>query len=66
MPRWFFYFLLLDSPWKLINPVHVAYVQKIWSETLLNVLCTVALRDDPIFALVCLLFHWTPVLMLKR
>ncbi|KAI6029631.1 hypothetical protein BKA83DRAFT_4123109 [Pisolithus microcarpus] len=41
-----------SPPWKLANPLHVAYVQKIWAETFPNIKCTVALRNDPIFALV--------------
>ncbi|KAI6025354.1 hypothetical protein BKA83DRAFT_4492103 [Pisolithus microcarpus] len=52
LPRWIFYYSSLDSPWKLANPLHVAYVQKIWAKTFPNIKCTVALRNDPIFALV--------------
>ncbi|KAI6124317.1 hypothetical protein EV401DRAFT_1886342 [Pisolithus croceorrhizus] len=40
------------SPWKLANPLHVAHVQKLWAETFPNIKCMVALRNDPIFALV--------------
>ncbi|KAI6094557.1 hypothetical protein EDD16DRAFT_1721568 [Pisolithus croceorrhizus] len=52
LPRWIFYFSSLDSPWKLANPLHVAHVQKLWAETFPNIKCMVALRNDPIFALV--------------
>ncbi|KAI5985251.1 hypothetical protein EDD15DRAFT_2200712 [Pisolithus albus] len=52
IPHWIFYFSSLDSPWKLANPIHVTYIQKLWNETFPNVKCTVALRNEPIFALV--------------
>jgi len=62
IPRWIFYYSSLNSVWKLAIPQHVAHVQKLWNETFLNVPCTVTLHDDPIFALVCILFHPTPIL----
>ncbi|KAI6016822.1 hypothetical protein PISMIDRAFT_113163 [Pisolithus microcarpus 441] len=52
IPHWIFYFSSLNSPWKLANPVHVTYIQKVWNETFLNVKCMVALCNKPIFALV--------------
>ena len=55
MPCWIFYFASLDSPWKLINSAHVLFAQKLWNKTFLKINCTVTLRNDPIFALVCLL-----------
>jgi len=56
MPRWFYYFFALDSPWKLTNPTYVAYVQRLWDQTFPKIKCVVALRNEPIFALVSLLF----------
>ena len=55
MPHWIFYFASLDSPWRLINSAHVLFAQKLWNKTFLKINCTVTLRNDPIFALVCLL-----------
>ena len=63
IPQWIFYYSSLNSPWKLTNPDYVDHVQKLWDKTITNVPCTVALCDEPIFALVSLLFHWTPMLM---
>ena len=62
IPWWIFYFSALDSPWKLANSEHVTRVQKIWDQTFPDVPCTVALRDEPIFALVCLFFCPTLIL----
>ena len=62
IPHWIFYYSSLNSVWKLAIPQHVAHVQKLWNETFPNVPHTVALHDNPIFALVCILFHLTPIL----
>ncbi|KAI6038231.1 hypothetical protein EDC04DRAFT_2604149 [Pisolithus marmoratus] len=54
-------------PWKLANPLHVAYVQKIWAETFPSIKCTVALCNDPIFALICpLAFHLVTILIISE
>ena len=62
IPRWIFYFSALDSPWKLANSEHVTCVQKIWDQTFPDVPRTVALCDEPIFALVRLFFCLTLIL----
>ncbi|KAI6018988.1 hypothetical protein BKA83DRAFT_4495801 [Pisolithus microcarpus] len=61
IPWWIFYFSSLNSPWKLANPLHITYVQKVWNETFLNIKCMVALRNEPIFALIC-----SPVFLLSK
>ena len=63
IPRWIFFYSSLDSPWKLAKSEYVTRVQKIWDQTLPDFPFTVALRDEPIFALVRLFFCPTPVLM---
>ena len=62
IPRWIFYYSSLNSLWKLSNLDNVVHIQSLWDETFPNISCKVALRNDPIFALVCLLFHRTPLL----
>ncbi|KAI6107307.1 hypothetical protein EDD16DRAFT_1523351 [Pisolithus croceorrhizus] len=53
--------------WKLANPLHVAHVQKLWAETFPNIKCTVALRNDPIFALVHpLAFYLVTILIISE
>ena len=63
IPRWIFFYSSLDSPWKLAKSEYVTQVQKIWDQTLPDFPFTVALHDEPIFALVCSFFCPTPVLM---
>ena len=63
IPRWIFFYSSLDSPWKLAKSEYVTQVQKIWDQTLPDFPFTVALRDELIFALVCLFFCPRPVLM---
>ncbi|KIM68550.1 hypothetical protein SCLCIDRAFT_105605 [Scleroderma citrinum Foug A] len=52
MPCWIFYFASLDSPWKLINSVHVLFAQKLWNKTFPKINCMITLRNNPIFALI--------------
>ncbi|KAI6094899.1 hypothetical protein EV401DRAFT_2084027 [Pisolithus croceorrhizus] len=67
LPCWIFYFSLLNSPWKLANPLHVAHVQKLWAETFPNIKCTVALHNDPIFALIHpLAFYLVTILIISE
>ena len=63
IPRWIFYYSSLNSLWKLSNLDNVAHIQSLWDETFPNISRKVALHNDPIFALVCLLFHQMPLLM---
>ena len=64
IPCWFFYFLALDSPWKLANPIYPVYIQKLWDQTFPKFKCVIALQNEPIFALVSLLFLSWCVFML--
>ncbi|KAI6099535.1 hypothetical protein EDD16DRAFT_1526720 [Pisolithus croceorrhizus] len=67
LPHWIFYFSLLGSPWKLANPLHVAYIQKLWAETFPNIKCMVALCNNPIFALACpLAFYLVTILIISE
>lgn len=55
-PRWLVYVSTIDNIWDLQHDTHVGRAQAIWDH-LMKIEHTVAIRGEPVYALVCYFFY---------
>lgn len=56
LPRWYLYVSTLDDPWDIHHPDHVSFAQQLWTKYV-KVEHELALRNEPVFALVSMTFN---------